>query len=208
MAAGRPPELRDLNLAATGIATDERGVPEFDGSTLRCGNSSIFIAGDVDGERPVLHEAVFEGSIAGRNAAAFPNVRKNRRAVPLSIIFTDPPLAVIGAPGPDGTVSGTTSYFNQGRAKLEARSAGRVRIYADRQRGAITGAILFGPAMDHIAHLFAWAIERGETAARILELPFYHPTIEEGLKPALRQICERIQAPQLDHLDEPGSPGS
>jgi dihydrolipoamide dehydrogenase len=37
VAAGRPPALHDLNLAATGVATNERGVPKFDPSTLQCG---------------------------------------------------------------------------------------------------------------------------------------------------------------------------
>jgi dihydrolipoamide dehydrogenase len=46
--------------------------------------------------------------------------------------------------------------------------------------------------MDHVTHLFAWAIERGETATRMLDLPMYHPTGEEGLKQPLREICESI----------------
>jgi dihydrolipoamide dehydrogenase len=68
--------------------------------------------------------------------------------------------------------------------------------------------VLFGPAMDHIAHMLAWAIERGETAAKMLALPFYHPTLEEGLKPALRQICEAVKAPELEQFDEAPPPGA
>ena len=100
------------------------------------------------------------------------------------------------------------SYADQGRAKVDACNAGLIRIYADRATGAVTGAILLGPAMDHIAHLFAWAIERGETATKMLELPFYHPTFEEGLRPALRQICEAARAPELEHFDDVGPPGA
>jgi dihydrolipoamide dehydrogenase len=207
VATGRPPELHDLNLAAAGIPTDDRGAPQVNDTTLQCGDAPIFLAGDVDGRRPVLHEASLEGFIAGRNAAAFPNVRKSKRAVPLSVVFTDPPLAVVGAPPSDATVVGTASYADQGRAKVDACNAGLIRIYADRETGAVTGAILLGPAMDHIAHLFAWAIERGETAGKMLALPFYHPTFEEGLKPALRQICEVVKAPELEHLDHEGPPG-
>jgi hypothetical protein len=40
-----------------------------------------------------------------------------------------------------------------------------------------------------------------------LALPFYHPTFEEGLKPALRQICQAVHAPELEHLDDVASPG-
>jgi pyruvate/2-oxoglutarate dehydrogenase complex dihydrolipoamide dehydrogenase (E3) component len=88
VAAGRPPALHDLNLAATGLETCDKGVPKVDPLTLQCGGSAIFLAGDADADRPVLHEASSEGAIAGRNAASFPNVRKAKRAVPLSIMFT------------------------------------------------------------------------------------------------------------------------
>lgn len=207
VAAGRPPDLADLNIALTGLLVDERGIPLHDKKTLKCGNAPIFLAGDVEGSRPVLHEAAFEGTIAGSNAAAFPNVKPVKRMVPLSIMFTDPPPATIGAPPSDATVAGTASYADQGRAKVEARNRGLVRIYADSRTGALTGAVLLGPGMDHIAHSLAWAIERGETATGILELPFYHPTFEEGLKPALREICESTGA-DIEALDSVAPPGA
>jgi dihydrolipoamide dehydrogenase len=174
---GRPPQLQDLNLSSTGLSLDERGVPRFDRATLQCDNAPIFVVGDANRERPVLHEASLQGAIAGRNAAAFPDVRPVERSVPMSIVFTDPPFATIGAPKSEVAVVGTGSYSDQGRAKIDARATGLVRIYANRASGKLTGAVLFGPGMDHIAHLIAWAIERGETAAGLLKLPFYHPTL-------------------------------
>jgi dihydrolipoamide dehydrogenase len=181
VAAGRPPELHDLNLTATGLSIDERGVPEFDEETLQCGDAPIFLAGDVDGARPVLHEASFEGFVAGRNAAAYPDVKRSRRAPPFSIMFTEPALAVVGPPASKEALIGTASYTDQGRAKVDACNAGLVRIYAERGTGRLTGASLLGPAMDHIGHLIAWSVERGDTATALLRMPFYHPTFEEGL---------------------------
>jgi dihydrolipoamide dehydrogenase len=206
VATGRPPELENLNLSSTGVAIDERGVPRFDSATLQCGNAPIFVAGDADRERPVLHEASIQGTIAGKNAASFPDVHRSKRPVSLSIVFTDPPLATIGAPPADSAIVGAGSYAGQGRAKVEACTAGIVKIYADRGTGRLTGAVLLGPAMDHVAHLIAWAIEHGETAGRMLELPIYHPTFEEGLKQPLRQICESVGA-ELGHLDTFGPAG-
>jgi dihydrolipoamide dehydrogenase len=193
VATGRPPALHGLNMAATGLETNEPGIPKFDPSTLQWGDAPIFLAGDADAQRPMLHEASAEGAIAGRNAASFPRVRKAKRAVPLSIIFPDPPLATIGARPSNAMVVGSASYVDQGRAQVEARNARLVRIYASPDTGIITGATLFGPGMNHIAHLFAWAIERRETADTLLQLPFYHPTFEEGLKLALREICEAVR---------------
>jgi dihydrolipoamide dehydrogenase len=62
--------------------------------------------------------------------------------------------------------------------------------------------------MDHIAHLFAWAIERGETADALLRLPIYHPTFEEALKSALRCVCEAVKSPDPENLDDVPPPGA
>jgi dihydrolipoamide dehydrogenase len=53
--------LQGLNVPSTGIPLDEHGIPHFDTTTLQRANAPIFIAGDVDGERPVLHEASSQG---------------------------------------------------------------------------------------------------------------------------------------------------
>ena len=49
------------------------------------------------------------------------------------------------------------------------------------RRGRIAGAEMIGPDAEHLAHLLAWAIQAEMTVARALEMPFYHPVIEEGL---------------------------
>jgi dihydrolipoamide dehydrogenase len=113
----------------------------------------------------------------------------------------------VGAGAADDMIVASASYSDQGRAKVEARNAGLVRIYAGKD-GVLAGAALFAPGMDHIAHLLAWAVERRETAASILRLPIYHPTFEEGLKSALRQICEAAKSPELDEMDDVAPPGA
>jgi dihydrolipoamide dehydrogenase len=40
-------------------------------------------------------------------------------------MFTDPPLATIGWHPSDAMVVGSSSYADQGRARVEARNAGR-----------------------------------------------------------------------------------
>jgi dihydrolipoamide dehydrogenase len=207
IATGRPPQLSGLGLAASGLALDKHGTPLFDRNTMQCGMAPIFLAGDACGQVPVLHEAASEGAIAGRNAASFPSVHPANRNVALAIMFTDPPLAVVGKPSADGDIIGSASYADQGRAKVEARNAGLVRLYADHEHGRLIGAVMLGPAMDHISHLLTWAIERGETATRLLALPFYHPTFEEGLKPALHEICKAVDATGASTHDEDKLPG-
>ncbi len=207
VSTGRAPNLDKLGLDKTGVALDDHGVPRFDKNTLQCGDAPIFIAGDADADRPVLHEASNEGTIAGRNAVRFPNVAPVERDLPFTITFTDPPVAMLGAPAEDESVIGCAPYDDQGRARVMARAEGMVRIYASKPDGLLTGAAMIGPGMDHIAHLLALAIMRGETATSLLELPFYHPTLEEGLKAGLRAICHEVHAP-LPPRDQGAPPGA
>lgn len=206
VAAGRPPELKDLSLEKTGIELDDHGTPVFDRNTMQCGTSSIFLAGDCNADVPLLHEASAEGAIAGNNAAHYPAVEKSRRWTPLGVTFTDPPSASIGKPADDDTIIGTSDFSGQGRAKADGRNAGLVRLYADRN-GKLTGASMAAPEAEHLAHLVAWSIEHAQTAMQMLELPFYHPTYEEGLRAALREICREADVDFAYDRDRGSAPG-
>ena len=195
VAAGRPPALKGLGLDTTGLALDDHGTPEFDPETLRCGSSTIFIAGDANHDRPVLHEATAEGSIAGRNAANLSDILAAKRKVPMAITFTHPNVATVGHV-PEGveTITGHADYADQGRARAEARNRGFVRLEGD-AKGRILSATLCMPDGEHVAHYFALAISQGMTAAEMLDQPIYHPTLEEGLRKALSQICQHCDLP-------------
>ena len=211
VATGRPPRIKGIGLETTGLALNDHGMPDYDCETMQCGTAPIFIAGDADHDRAVLHEASAEGMIAGRNAASYPEVTPGKRTVPFAITFTHPNVAVIGkiAKNDDAdTVIGTASYDDQGRAKVEACNAGLVRFYADRRDGRLTGATMAGPAVEHSAHLIAWAIQSGWTATEVLDLPIYHPTFEEGMKGALRSICSEVHAPTPPDRDDGFTPGT
>jgi dihydrolipoamide dehydrogenase len=202
-ATGRRPQLERLALEAAGIELDERGVPKrIDHRTMRIGDSAIFMAGDITGAHAVLHEAVAEGRIAGRNAARYPNVRAQVRQVPLGIMFTEPNVAVVGrvpAQGEDDCEGegvewsvGEVDYRKQGRARVMNQAHGCARVYGRREGGAIFAAELIGPGVEHMAHLLAWAIEQGVTAQRALELPIYHPVLEEGLRTAIAKLAHAL----------------
>ncbi len=207
VATGRAPNLEGLNLSATGLPLDDKGVPRFDRDTLQCGDRAIFIAGDADADAPVLHEASLEGAIAGGNAARYPDVTPADRPPLFTITFTDPPLAAIGAAPGDCPINEFADYADQGRARIEARAGGILRLGADAQ-GRLTGADLAVPGAEHLAHLLVAAVMRGQTAHDLLDIPFYHPTLEEGLKPALRAICKAASLDLSTTRDSGNPPGA
>ena len=205
VATGRPPNLESLDLRAAGLELDDEGVPRHDRETMRCGESAIFLAGDVANDMPLLHEASHGGAIAGRNAVACPAIIKTDRFTPFSITFTSPPVARIGKSEEDGLITGTADFSDQGRARVEGINRGVLTLYAAAPDGRLIGADLFTPGSEHLAHMLTWAIQQGQTATQLLEMPYYHPTLEEGLKQALRTICAAtpIELPQDQDRGEP-----
>ncbi len=198
VALGRSPNIEGLGLETLGVKLDEKGLPNVDPRTMQVGRLPIFLAGDVESALPLLHEALDEGLIAGLNATKRRIERFSRR-VPLTIVFTEPNIALVGEhfEDLDRPRIGEARFEDLGRARIADCARGVVRIYADRKTGRLLGAELCAPAAEHFAHLLALAIERRLTAAQVLRMPCYHPTFEEGLREALRQLTDSARADEL-----------
>ena len=205
-ATGRVANTDQLGLEATGLACDKRGVPHFDNHTMQCGASHIFIAGDASNDRPLLHEAVDAGRIAGNNAGRFPEVQPGLRRVPLAIAFTDPQVASVGTglvALADGTAaSGEVSFDDQGRSRVMLQNQGVLRVYGEHGSQRFCGAEMCGPSAEHLAHLMAWALQCQMTVPQMLEMPFYHPVVEEGLRTALRDLQKKLQKGEIDQCGD------
>lgn len=200
LTAGRHPNLSALQLDKTSLPLDQHGVPVFDPTTMQVGESPVFIAGDVDGRATILHEAADDGWIAGTNAGRYPGVQASPRRAPLAIVFSDPQIARAGQSfrSLEGSsiAVGQVDFSNQGRSRVMLRNQGILRIYARTEDARFMGAEMVGPDMEHIAHLLAWCHQQAMTIPQMLAMPFYHPTVEEGLRTALRDTLARL--PQVD----------
>jgi dihydrolipoamide dehydrogenase len=73
------------------------------------------------------------------------------------------------------------------------QNRGLLRVYGDRRCCAIIGAEMFGPRVEHMAHLLAWVTQERMTVQRALEMPVYHPVVEEGLRTALRDLAAKLK---------------
>jgi dihydrolipoamide dehydrogenase len=85
-----------------------------------------------------------------------------------------------------------------------------MRVYGTRRCGFIAGAEMIAPRAENMAHLLAWAVQQRMTVAQSLEMPFYHPVLEEGLRTALRDLAKELKLHELpcdgDNLrDGPGA---
>ena len=200
---GRKPTLANLNLEATNILLDENGVPVYDPLTMQVGDLPIFIAGDANADRPILHEAGHEGRVAGYNAvrhAANVPIEKFKRKVPLAITFCDPNIAIVGAQlselNQDDIAIGEIQFAPVGRALILGKNRGLLRLYVQKSDGLLVGACMCCVKAENLAHLICWSIQCGLTVFDMLKMPFYHPVIEEALQAALYNVLSKLDIKQ------------
>lgn len=200
---GRRPNLSGLNLDVTDIKLDESGLPVLDTHTMQLDGLPIFIAGDVNMDRPILHEAGHEGRIAGRNAvrlAVGKTVEKFRRKTALGITFCDPNIAYAGAQLSELDESklaiGEIQFAPVGRALIIGKNRGLLRLYVQKSDGLLLGACMCCVGAEHLAHLVSWSIQQGLTVFDMLKMPFYHPVIEEALQAALYNVLPQLDSKQ------------
>ncbi|WP_028220828.1 dihydrolipoyl dehydrogenase [Paraburkholderia oxyphila] len=196
VAAGRRPNIAGLDLHNTSLELDGDGMPVYDPHTLQAGACPVFIAGDANGALMLLHEAADEGRAAGINAARFPRVVALDRRAPISVVFTDPGIAVVGKRyadiAADSFVVGEVNFEDQGRSRVMLRNVGLMHVYVDKVSRRLVGAEWTGPDAEHIAHLLAWSVQMNLSVDTVLDMAFYHPVVEEGLRTALRDAVAKL----------------
>ena len=191
MAVGRDSAYDGIGLESVGLRVDGGGLAHDD--HMRTANPDIYVAGDVTGRDQILHLANEEGRIAGHNATGgSPRALEGR--LKISEIFTDPPFAVVGLSeqaarghGLD-IVVGRERFPETGRAITMGARHGLWKLIADRKSGEILGSSILGPRADDLIHVLSTLMRYRGTAADILDLPWYHPTLSEVLLNVARDI--------------------
>lgn len=206
-AIGRRPVIDELGLETLGVALDQHGLPEIDPISLRAGDAPVWFAGDINGIRPLMHEAADEGRLAAWHAL-HPEADCLGRRTPMGIVFTEPQIAWAGRRSgelPDGAVTGQSDFSRQGRAIIKGYRHGLMQVHAE-ENGCLIGAEMACAGAEHLAHELAWMIQQRLHVIEALQLPFYHPVLEEGLRTALhdirRQLPERERRPDLPLCDD------
>ena len=199
-ATGRDSNLQHLKLENINDAfTDLRNLP-VDDQTKQLLHYPIFIIGDAKTTTPIQHEAAHEGKAAIHNALNFPEIQSIKMLTPLGIVFSSPEMATVGQSFKKlkgnniEFATGVVSYEKQGRALVLGKNKGAAEIYVDKISRKILGAELFVESAEHLAHLLAWIIAEELTVDAALKKPFYHPTLEEGLRTALKHARRQLNS--------------
>lgn len=187
VAAGRRPNVEDMNLEVAGVETGPRGV--VTDHRLRTSNRRIFAVGDVAGGPQFTHVAGYHAGIVVRNILFRLPAKVDYRALPW-VTYSDPELAQVGlteaaarAQHGDGLTVLTSPFAGNDRARAEGASEGLIKVVATR-RGRILGASIVGAHAGEQIALWCLAIARRQSVGAIAGLILPYPTLAEAGKGA------------------------
>jgi pyruvate/2-oxoglutarate dehydrogenase complex dihydrolipoamide dehydrogenase (E3) component len=197
-AMGRVPNVESFDLAKAGVEFHPMtGIPVDD--TLRTSNPDIFAVGDVTGEYPLVHVAIQQGEIAGRNAATGARERVDYRISKTHTVFTDPQVAIVGETERDLERAGipflkaTYPFNDHGKAVALGKTKGFVKMLASPADGKILGAAILGPEASDLIEPLIVAMAFGATVEQYARIPHLHPTLVEILTYPAEELAERLQ---------------
>ena len=198
MCLGRLPRI-DLDLDAAGVRAHAMTGIEVD-ATLRTSQSHIFAVGDVTGLFPLVHVAIYQGEIAGRNAVNDAHEEADYSLQKAHTIFTDPQVGIAGATERQlqaedrSFISASYTFADHGKAMTLARTQGFVKIIASPDDGRILGAAVVGPEGSELIHELLVAIHFRATVFDFIKIPHLHPTLAEIWTYPAEEIVEQIQS--------------
>ncbi len=162
VAAGRQPNIDDLNLEAAGIRHEPRGIVVD--KYLRTRNKKVYAIGDVVGGPRFAHVAHHHAGLAVRNALSRSKVALDPRALPW-VTYTDPELAQIGLLEDEARARAGAirilrwPYRENDRAVAAGATDGHIKVITDRQGGILGVTIVGAAASENIA---IWSLAVGQ----------------------------------------------
>ena len=181
LAAGRRPNVGDLDLDAAGIRCDENRIVVD--RRLRTTNKSVYAIGDVIGRPRYAHAASYQAGLVVRNMLFRQGGAVDFRAVP-RVIFTDPELAQVGLLEDEARRQAKDirilrwPYRENDRALTAGATNGHIKVITD-AKGEILGASIVGAQAGEGITAWALAISQKLNIAALAGLVVPYPTFGE-----------------------------
>ena len=203
VAAGRRPNLENLDLDAAGIRYGPDGIVVDRG--LRTSNKRVYAIGDVTAGPKLGHLARHQGGLVVRHALFRLPVHAERLTVP-RVTYTDPELAQVGliedqARARTGVIRVLRSpYRDNHRARTAGATNGHVKIVTDR-RGAILGATIVGAAAAENIAAWTLAIDQRLNIDAVAGVIVPYPTYAEvGKRAAMTYFRRGLTSPLVRRI--------
>ncbi len=184
VATGRSPNTERLNLAAVGVATDERGFVPTNGR-LETQVPGIWAVGDINKRGAFTHTSYQDGQIVLANFKG--GARSADGRISTYAMYTDPPLGRVGLSEAQARESGRATLVanilmkDVSRAREEGETTGLMQILVDQHSEQIIGASLLGFGCDEVIQVISSFMATGARYQVLRDALPVHPTVSEFL---------------------------
>ena len=194
VAVGRRPFTDGLGLEAAGVALDDRGRIQVDG-TFRTTREGIYAIGDVIAGPMLAHKAEEEG-VAVAEILAGQSAHIDHDLIP-GVVYTSPEAAQVGRTEEQLKAAGIAyktgkfPFSANGRARAMGMTDGFVKILADATSDRVLGVHILGPDAGTLIAEAALAMAFSASAEDIARTCHAHPTLSEAVKEAALAVDGR-----------------
>ena len=192
VAAGRRPATEDLDLAAAGVATDERGYITVD-DQLRTNIDGVYAVGDVNGGPQFTYISLDDNRVLWDTLHDGPRRRDDRVAVPATT-FLDPPLSQVGMTMRQARESGRSvlvatkdvaTIAAMPRPKIVGQTEGVIRVLVDADDHTVLGATLWCIDSQELVNFVSLAMRLGVRYETLRDGIWTHPSSTEAFNEVL-----------------------
>jgi len=185
VAAGRAPNVEELNLEVAGVAYGKRGVQADD--RLRTTNRRIYAAGDISMAYKFTHAAEAAARIVIQNALFAGRKRLSDLVVPWCT-YTDPEIAHVGLYERDAQERGIAvetfvrEFREVDRAVTDGEAEGLLKVHVRNGTDKVVGATIVARHAGEMVGELSLAITAGVGLKRIAATIHPYPTQAEAIK--------------------------
>jgi pyruvate/2-oxoglutarate dehydrogenase complex dihydrolipoamide dehydrogenase (E3) component len=185
VAAGRTPNIEDLNLTAAGIASHPNGTIKVN-ERLETNVEGVYALGDVKGGPAFTHISYDDFRILRTNLLEGGHATIYDRPVPY-VVFIDPQLGRIGLTEKQAKTQGLEYRVAKmpmdyvARALELGQSRGMMKALVDAKTDQVLGCAILGVEGGEIMAMIEVAMMAGLPYPRLRDGVFSHPTLAESL---------------------------
>ncbi len=196
-ALGRVPNTASLDLAKAGVVTEQGRV--MTNEKMQTSAPHIYAVGDCAGPYEIVHLAVQQGELAGRNIAGSGAARGMDYRLLISVVFTEPQVAFVGLTEKAAVARGVPfvaagyPFNDHGKSLIMEAKDGFVKLIASPTDGEILGGACVGPVAGELIHEIVVAMAKRMTVQELAALPHYHPTLAEIWTYPAEELADKIR---------------
>lgn len=201
--AGRQGTGGQLALETAGLAADDRGRLQVDGS-FRTAVPHIYAVGDVIGFPALASTSMEQGRLAAHHACGDP-AHATHELQPIGI-YTIPEISFVGRTEDELTEAsvpfevGIARYRELARGQIIGDSYGMLKLLVSPTDHRLLGVHVFGTGATDIVHIGQAVMGCDGTVDYLVDAVFNYPTLAESYKVAALDAMNKLR--RIDRLDD------